>query len=85
MAAFVSKFGNPWAFETWNVTNQGQFLNLYGPAKAAEFAATAGSINGARPPDPRRIKRDVYIINKKIGVSGSSGGGTGSSGSGPPP
>jgi hypothetical protein len=66
-----SIFGNPWRFDQWNITRQGQFITRYGAAKAAEFAKLAGSKVGAtKPTIPGELIRTIIdkrtiIINRR--------------------
>lgn len=41
---------NPWAAETWNLTEQGKYVREHGMEKAQQMAKLAGAtVNGARP------------------------------------
>lgn len=41
---------NPWAHDTWNMTEQGKYVKEHGPEKAAQMAKLAGtSVGGKRP------------------------------------
>lgn len=85
MGEFISRFGNPWSADQWNVTTQGRFLQAYGRRRADQFAALAGTtVGGPRPDGAVRVERRTYIITRKIGGVGGGLVGAGSSGEGPP-
>lgn len=82
----MTAFANPWEFDQWNLTLQGQFLKRHGLALAQAYAADAGTSVGSRKPSaPPKPKPDICVLNKKIVTNvGGSGSGSGSSGHGPP-
>lgn len=65
---------NPWAPETWSLTEQGKFLKRmsakYGPEfgmmRAKSFAAQAGSKVGATQPKERRAPFQVIVQNRYL-------------------
>lgn len=85
-----SLFGNPWRFDQWNLTVQGQFVRRYGDAKAREFAVLAGTtFPGPKPRNGDEPQRDrlVYLVTRKILIEGDGSGiagGRGYAGDGPP-
>jgi len=67
---------NPWAFATWNVTHQGEFVKRYGVAAAERLAKQAGtSLGGMRPRDPsvKVVEREVFVIKGRKGDRGDPG------------
>jgi hypothetical protein len=71
---FISKYGNPWSPDQWNVTTQGLFVTTYGLRRAREYAAKAGTTLGgpmAETPGPRAVV--PAIIHKKIVEQGTGG------------
>lgn len=44
---------NPWAAETWNMTEQGRILTA-NPTKAEQMAKSAGTTVGGRKPEPKK-------------------------------
>lgn len=74
---------NPWERDSFNVTHQMRFVRSHGMALANAYARDAGTtVGGLKPKAPPKQRPDVYVISKKITVEG--GGGSGSSGFGPP-
>lgn len=77
---------NPWALETWSLTEQGKFLKRmsdkygakFGMMRAQAFASLVGSKVGATRPAPP--KPQVYILKGRPGPPGKDG----TSGSGAP-
>ena len=47
---------NPWSYEGWNMTKQGQFLKEHGSEKAERMAKAAGTTVGGKKPPPKSSK-----------------------------
>lgn len=76
---------NPWTFENWNLTAQGQYVLKHGIVKAEAAAKEAGTtLGGKRPRDPNPITINNTYLFRKGGGSTSTGDGSGTSGVGPP-
>lgn len=78
---------NPWTYAEWNLTAQGDLIRRWGLVTAHKMAKEAGTtVGGPRPPSPTNAPvNKTFILNKRIGSTNiSTGGGTGSSGDGPP-
>lgn len=70
---------NPWAPESWNVTEQGRVVRERGMGAAQAMAKEAGTRIGAtRPKD--EVKQKVYFFTKRIQptIIQQGGGGDGS-------
>lgn len=64
---------NPWAFSTFNVTNQGRYVARYGLSAGERLAKLAGTTIGGPPFDPRVKEVKVYIIHGRKGDKGDKG------------
>lgn len=73
---------NPWTFEDWNVTEQGLYVVKFGLLAAEKAAKEAGTtVGGPKPnaPPGTKVIHKNFVLNKKIG-----GTGTGTGPAGPP-
>lgn len=76
---------NPWERDSFNVTQQMRFVRQHGMALANAYARDAGTtVGGLKPKVESKREQRTVILNKTLHVTKGGGGGSGSSGYGPP-